>query len=72
MKSEFIKSTKGNLLDGPAILIPEKYEDNRGFFLESWNSKNLNQLLGKEINFVQDNHSYSKKDVEKNSLLDFD
>ena len=63
MKLEFIKSTKGNFLDGPAILIPEKYEDKRGFFLESWNSKNLNQLIGKEIHFVQDNHSYSKKDV---------
>ena len=25
--------------NGPKIFIPNKYEDNRGFFIESWNKK---------------------------------
>lgn len=42
------------------ILEPRKFEDNRGFFYESYN-KNTLEKLGIDTVFVQDNHSYSAK-----------
>ena len=35
------------------------HEDSRGYFYESWNQYKFNKLVGKEINFVQDNQSMS-------------
>lgn len=45
------------------IIEPKVFGDDRGFFFESFNEKNFNQAIGKEINFVQDNHSLSKRAV---------
>jgi len=38
-------------------------EDERGFFFESFNQKKFNEAIKQEINFVQDNHTKSKKGV---------
>ena len=40
------------------VLSPGKYADLRGFFSETYNKKAL-AAVGIDINFVQDNHSYS-------------
>jgi len=45
------------------LLTPKKFGDERGFFLESYNKKTFQDLLGLDIDFVQDNHSYSHKNV---------
>lgn len=45
------------------ILEPKVFGDERGFFMESFNQKIFNEIVGKEINFVQDNHSRSVKGV---------
>jgi len=45
------------------IIVPSVFEDKRGFFLESYNKKEFDKLLGKEVTFVQDNHSVSEKGV---------
>ena len=63
MKSIDLISNKGNLIKGPLILVPEIYEDERGFFYESWNQNQFNNLIGKNIFFVQDNHSLSHSGV---------
>ena len=42
------------------VLEPMLYHDNRGFFLESYNQIDLKQK-GLIFNFIQDNHSLSKK-----------
>ncbi|MDM8752542.1 dTDP-4-dehydrorhamnose 3,5-epimerase [Morganella morganii] len=49
----------------PDVLIiePKVFGDERGFFYESYNHKNFEQAVGKEVNFVQDNHSKSTKGV---------
>ncbi|OQY17956.1 MAG: dTDP-4-dehydrorhamnose 3,5-epimerase [Desulfobacteraceae bacterium 4572_35.1] len=49
----------------PDVLIiePTVFGDDRGFFMESWNSKAFNTAVGREVNFVQDNHSRSTKGV---------
>ena len=53
-----------NLKLSDALLIePEKFSDNRGTFSEIYNKKILAKVLNKEINFVQDNYSLSKKNV---------
>ena len=44
------------------IIEPKVFGDDRGFFMESWNSKDFAQVAS-NINFVQDNHSRSKKGV---------
>ena len=42
------------------LLVPRKHEDDRGFFSETWNAQTLRDL-GLELEFVQDNHSWSRK-----------
>jgi len=43
------------------VLTPTLYEDERGYFLESYNKKQLSDIL--DVNFVQDNESCSQKGV---------
>ena len=44
------------------LLEPRVFEDERGYFFESYNKKTLKDL-GIDYEFVQDNHSRSKKGV---------
>lgn len=54
--------TKLNI-DGLLLMEPEIYNDNRGLFFESFNNKKFEQAVGYPVNFVQDNHSKSIKNV---------
>lgn len=49
----------------PDVLImePTVFGDERGFFLESFNQRRFNDAVGREVNFVQDNHSRSAQGV---------
>ena len=49
-------------LDGLVVLKPTVFNDSRGYFMESYNQKNINKLLG-NVNFVQDNESESSRGV---------
>ena len=49
-------------LDGLVVLKPTVFKDNRGYFMESYNQKNINKLLG-NVNFIQDNESESSRGV---------
>ncbi|ENB9874778.1 dTDP-4-dehydrorhamnose 3,5-epimerase, partial [Escherichia coli] len=42
---------------------PKKFEDSRGYFFESFNQRLFEDAVGKETLFVQDNQSYSSKNV---------
>ncbi|HNZ84265.1 MAG TPA: dTDP-4-dehydrorhamnose 3,5-epimerase [Candidatus Woesebacteria bacterium] len=55
---DFIKTK----IDGLVIIKPSVFEDDRGFFLESYNQKVFADN-GINANFVQDNHSRSTKGV---------
>lgn len=57
-----IKATEKRL-KGCFIIEPEIFEDERGYFFESYNHKDFCEAIGREVNFVQDNQSYSKKGV---------
>ena len=45
------------------ILEPAVFNDERGFFLESFNQKQFKDIAGLKIHFVQDNRSRSVKGV---------
>lgn len=45
-------------LDGVFEIIPRKFGDDRGFFSETYNAKAF-AVAGIDLNFVQDNQSYS-------------
>jgi dTDP-4-dehydrorhamnose 3,5-epimerase len=42
---------------------PKVFGDDRGFFFESFNLREFAGLIGREVGFVQDNHSRSVKNV---------
>jgi len=45
------------------LLKPKVFGDERGFFMESYNKQILTSLIGLDVEFVQDNHSRSSKNV---------
>lgn len=45
------------------ILEPKVFGDERGFFLESYNKRTFREATGLDVEFVQDNHSSSKRGV---------
>jgi len=45
------------------IIEPKVFGDSRGFFFESFNQRQFEQLTGLAPNFVQDNHSRSARGV---------
>ena len=55
-----INHIEDSKIRGIKIITPEIHKDNRGYFFESFNSKNFNDL-GLPTHFVQDNQSFSKK-----------
>ncbi|MEZ4809843.1 MAG: dTDP-4-dehydrorhamnose 3,5-epimerase [Allomuricauda sp.] len=50
-------------ISGCFVVEPSVFEDERGYFMESFSQRQLSTALGLEINFVQDNQSCSKKGV---------
>lgn len=45
------------------LLRPRVFRDDRGFFLESWNKVVFDAVVGRPVQFVQDNHSRSVRGV---------
>jgi dTDP-4-dehydrorhamnose 3,5-epimerase len=49
----------------PDVIVfePKVFGDDRGFFFESFNHRQFEDAVGKSVQFVQDNHSRSVKNV---------
>lgn len=47
-------------LQGVVLLTPRQFQDERGWFAETWNRTTL-RGFGLHFEFVQDNHSYSRE-----------
>jgi dTDP-4-dehydrorhamnose 3,5-epimerase len=45
------------------VLEPKVFGDERGWFTESWNAKTFRAVTGLDVDFVQDNHSHSARNV---------
>ena len=59
MNYESLISNKKISFKGPLIISPNVYQDNRGYFFESWNKNAFDEIVGERIEFVQDNQSKS-------------
>ena len=62
MQSEVLTTAAGVPVQGPLLLTPRVFGDERGFFFESWNQQAFNAAAG-DTAFVQDNHSRSSRGV---------
>ena len=67
MNAERLQSAAGTTLEGPLLITPRVFGDDRGFFFESWNHRAFAAALeadGQAVPaFVQDNHSRSSSGV---------
>ena len=45
------------------VFLPKKHEDNRGLFFENFNHVSFFEKKNLKFNIIQENISYSKKDV---------
>ena len=67
LTSQKISNSNGQIIEGPLLIKPNVFNDDRGFFMESWNSNDWKSIMEKseqEYNFfLQDNHSKSSKGV---------
>ena len=63
LTSQKISNANGQIIEGPLLIKPNVFNDDRGFFMESWNSNDWKSIMEKskqEFNlFLQDNHSQS-------------
>ena len=50
-------------LPGVLLLEPRVFQDERGFFLESYNRRTFRDATGVDVEFVQDNQSFSVRNV---------
>ena len=57
-----MKFTPTNL-DGCYVIDPNVINDERGYFMESFNEKTFQEGVNQEVNFVQDNQSFSTRGV---------
>ncbi|OZI56403.1 dTDP-4-dehydrorhamnose 3,5-epimerase [Bordetella genomosp. 4] len=45
------------------VFEPRVFDDERGFFFESFNQQSFEDAIGRSVTFVQDNHSHSVRGV---------
>ena len=50
-------------IPGVLVIEPKVFGDARGSFFESWNARVFDAAVGREVRFVQDNHSTSARNV---------
>jgi dTDP-4-dehydrorhamnose 3,5-epimerase len=63
MQVEQLSTSSGHPMQGPLLITPQLFGDNRGFFFESWNQRRFDEAVGEPITFSQDNHSRSSRGV---------
>ena len=63
MAIEQLRTASGALMEGPLLITPQVFGDDRGFFFESWNQRRFDEAVGASVCFVQDNHSRSSLGV---------
>ena len=61
MQVDQLHTSTGQLVEGPLLITPQVFGDDRGFFFESWNQRHFDAAVGEPIAFSQDNHSRSSR-----------
>lgn len=57
-------------LEGVVIIEPKVFDDNRGYFFESYNKASLLEKIG-AVDFIQDNGSKSSYGVLRDCIIRF-
>ena len=63
MQFEQLKTSTGQTMEGPLLMTPRCFGDDRGWFFESWNRRSFDEAVGETVVFSQDNHSRSIQGV---------
>ena len=63
MQFEQLTTGSGALIQGPLLITPRAFGDERGWFFESWNQRKFDDAAGEAVLFSQDNHSRSVQGV---------
>ena len=63
MQFEQLTTGSGALMQGPLLITPQAFGDDRGWFFESWNQRKFDDAVGEAVLFSQDNHSRSVQGV---------
>ena len=63
MQLEQLKTPSGAVMQGPLLITPQAFGDDRGWFYESWNQRKFDESVGESVLFSQDNHSRSAQGV---------
>jgi dTDP-4-dehydrorhamnose 3,5-epimerase len=63
MQAEALTTAAGQVMEGPLLITPQVFGDDRGFLFESWNQRRFNEVIGATTTFCQDNHSRSSRGV---------
>ena len=61
MQLEQLKTPSGGVIQGPLLITPQAFGDDRGWFYESWNQRKFDDAVGESVLFSQDTHSRSLK-----------
>ena len=59
MQVEKLCSPRGATVEGPLLITPPFFGDDRGWLFESWNQRKFDDAVGESVVFSQDNHSRS-------------
>lgn len=54
-------NSKPLAIDGVALISPTRFEDERGYFVETFNAAAFADAIGRRVDFVQDNESLSRR-----------
>ena len=63
MQLDQLTTPSGTTLQGPLLITPPAFGDDRGWFYESWNQRKFDEAVGESVLFSQDNHSRSIQGV---------
>ena len=63
MQVEQLQTSQGATIEGPLLISPKAFGDERGWFFESWNQRKFDTAVGEAVVFSQDNHSRSAQGV---------
>ena len=63
MQVDQLRSVQGQVIEGPLLITPPAFGDDRGWFYESWNQRKFDDAVGEAVVFSQDNHSRSVQGV---------
>ena len=61
MKVNKLRNKENQIINGPLEIKPKIFNDDRGYFYETWNAKDFEAKIDSETSFVQDNQSFSKR-----------